>query len=359
METVTSMPNALRATPTRRLFLTSGSSAAGFLKQKFSASGGGTQGWFPSPGHQDRAIEIQTRLIRDPVPETDDYNLFFEERRAHRAEDPRQCGSWLPDDPSVFSDFAAIATCWPDLDRAEFWVDPDPSAQLNLLMFLNWVSYHGMDTGKLYLVHGEKRWGEMDATAPMLIVPEAQSADPALLALAQTAWRAFRSSPSRWLDLLDDDTSQLPYLRRAIVVLLEELPDSITGLGRSEIEVLSLIAEGDVTPTQIQMAFARREPLTLEYWEVGKLLDTLADLAAPAILGLEGGPFDMASHDDESRMVQYDESGLRLSAFGEALLEGTTDFGHHGGINRWWGGIHLGEECWRWDAQRQTVIQPT
>jgi len=56
------------------------------------------------------------------------------------------------------------------------------------------------------------------------------------------------------------------------------------------------------------------------YWEVGALLDGLAHGRAPAVSGLEEGPFTLEMHDDRSRLQRYKASELQLTALGEAIL---------------------------------------
>lgn len=88
-----------------------------------------------------RSVEIvDTRLVRDPAPDIDDTAAFFAERERLREANPRQRGNWIPFYDSMNAGgFAAIAAGWRDVDRVEFWVDPDPNGQLVLLVVLAWI----------------------------------------------------------------------------------------------------------------------------------------------------------------------------------------------------------------------------
>jgi hypothetical protein len=95
------------------------------------------------------------------------------------------------------------------------------------------------------------------------------------------------------------------------------------------------------------------------YWEVGELLDGLARCPAPAVAGLNDGPFTLELHDDRERRRRYRQSSLSLTALGKAVLAGTEDFSRHNPIHRWWGGTELtNDRLWRWDAANRVLIAP-
>jgi hypothetical protein len=85
----------------------------------------------------------------------------------------------------------------------------------------------------------------------------------------------------------------------------------------------------------------RNKRRVFDYWEVGELLDGLAHCPAPAIDGLNEGPFTLELHDDRDRLRRYRRSMLSLAPFGKAILENTEDFSRPNPIHRWWGGTEL------------------
>lgn len=96
-----------------------------------------------------------------------------------------------------------------------------------------------------------------------------------------------------------------------------------------------------------------------QYWEVGSLLDGLARCPAPAVAGLDEGPFAEAMHCKSDRRERYERSLLSLTALGEAILGRTEDFSRHNPIHRWWGGTELvSERLWRWDPANRALIAP-
>jgi len=57
-----------------------------------------------------------------------------------------------------------------------------------------------------------------------------------------------------------------------------------------------------------------------DYWEVGLLLDGLARSPAPAVSGLDEGPFTEEMHNNRGRHTRYKESKLSLTALGGGSL---------------------------------------
>jgi len=51
--------------------------------------------------------------------------------------------------------------------------------------------------------------------------------------------------PKQWQDLLNEDTSALPFLKGAILRQLEEFPDCKTGLSCTDYQALKIFAQGE------------------------------------------------------------------------------------------------------------------
>ncbi len=61
------------------------------------------------------------------------------------------------------------------------------------------------------------------------------------LVAASRVWRAYQAeTPEACFDLLMKDLAILPRFRSALIAVLEEMPDSVTGLGASEMETAGL-----------------------------------------------------------------------------------------------------------------------
>jgi hypothetical protein len=142
--------------------------------------------------------------------------------------------------------------------------------------------------------------------------------------------------------------------------LLEELPGQATGLGATEMRMLELISASKAGPFDVFPGYRKSNKLRVfGYWEVGALLDGLAHCPAPAVSGLDEGPFTDEMHCDPKRLARYKRSKLKLTALGEAILAQAEDFSRHNPIHRWWGGTELtNDRLWRWDPANRALIAP-
>jgi hypothetical protein len=138
------------------------------------------------------------------------------------------------------------------------------------------------------------------------------------------------------------------------------LPGRASGLGATEMRMLELIAEGDAGPSDVFPGHEKRNTRRVfDYWQIGALLDGLADAPAPVVSGLNEGPFTLELHDDRERRERYLQSKLSLTPLGREVLAGREDFSRHNPVRRWWGGTELtNARLWRWDAVKQALIEP-
>jgi len=156
------------------------------------------------------------------------------------------------------------------------------------------------------------------------------------------------------------DLTALPQLRNTVIALLEELPARVTGLGATEMRMLQLLAAGHIHPYDLFPGHQKpNDRRVFGYWQVGQLLDGLAHCPAPAIAGLDEGPFDEKLHDASERHDRYKNSRLSLTGLGKAILAQSDDFSRHNPVHRWWGGTELtNDRLWRWDLGSRSLIAP-
>lgn len=246
-------------------------------------------------------------------------------------------------------------------ETVELWFDPSPNAQLMLVQLLDFLSSRASIVSKLTLFQADFDIGEQRPEAISKWKPPGVKIQNEHLEAASMAWKAYRQpTPQGWADLLETDISALPQLRQTVLELLEELPMPATGLGATEMRMLELISDGDASPFDVFPGDMKRNTRPVfDYMEVGTLLDRLARGPAPAVSGLDEGPFTDEMHKDKVRRARYRQSKLSLTALGEAVLARTEDFSRHNPIHRWWGGTELANDnLWRWDAASRALIAP-
>lgn len=117
--------------------------------------------------------------------------------------------------------------------------------------------------------------------------------------------------------------------------LLEELPDTRSGLSRLEREILEALADGPLEGAEL---FGRVAALEQPPWLGDASVWAAADALAP--------------------LVARDADGTRrITAAGEAVLAGRARREPH---DHWIGGVHLvpGEPGWAWDAEAREPVRP-
>ena len=246
-------------------------------------------------------------------------------------------------------------------ETVELWADPEPNAQLQLVWLLDQLRLHADVASKTVLVRTDTRIGDHPPTD---WVEQRFTAVPVRndhLEAACAAWSSWRApTPVAWFGLLARNLTALPQLRNTVIALLEELPARATGLGTTEMRMLELLAAGHVHPYDLFPGHQRpNDRRTFGFWEVGELLDGMAHCPAPAIAGLDEGPFDEELRDARERHDRYRNSTLSLTGLGKAILAQTDDFSRHNPVHRWWGGTELSNDrLWRWDPLQRVLVAP-
>jgi hypothetical protein len=246
-------------------------------------------------------------------------------------------------------------------ETVELWIDPVPNAQLILIQLLDFFRSHENTVSKLTLFQADVVIGNQTPKAFSEWKPPGVKIGNDHLETASVAWQAYRQPmPQDWFDLLDKDIGALPQLRQTLLEMLEELPMPASGLGATEIRLLELISAGDLSPFDVFPGHMKRNTRRVfGYWEIGALLDGLARGPAPAVAGLDAGPFTEELHRDKARFERYKQSKLSLTALGKAVLAQTEDISRHNPIHRWWGGTQLtSDNLWRWDPDSRALIAP-
>ncbi|QPF95177.1 hypothetical protein IC761_12850 [Bradyrhizobium commune] len=237
-------------------------------------------------------------------------------------------------------------------DSIEVWVDPRPNDQLVLVWLLDLLRPYKEITTKLSLVHTDVVVANY---APESVakwkLPAFKVTDNHLV-MASRAWQAYRAeTPKPCFDLLMTDLMILPRLRSALIAVLEELPDSVTGLGASEMDLLDFVNDGHTDPRRVTEARWLRDVFDED--DVQDALIELAEHSVPPVL--LGDP----AFDNEDRYFGRSEWKVMLTELGRSLVAREDDLWRHNPIERWWGGTLLtNERLWRWDRESRSLVAP-
>src|SRR5262249_18557560 len=132
--------------------------------------------------------------------------------------------------------------------------------QLQLLQVLALVADNGHDPERVELLNvgafdGRPEFhglGELTSDELESLWPVRRSVTDEIVGLAVSAWDAVRAAtPAEIEAFLACDSSALPFLAPALRRLLEELPDAVTGLARSERQLLAPLAREPLTPGRL------------------------------------------------------------------------------------------------------------
>jgi hypothetical protein len=228
-----------------------------------------------------------------------------------------------------------------DHEEVVLWFEHDLYDQLQLIQILGWFAERDSKRVRLTLIQTADYLGEMPALKLVRLFPKRRPVTSRQLALGARAWRAFREpEPKRLLDVLDRDTSALPFLDGALLRLFEEYPSARNGLSRTEAQALRKLLEGPQRLAElfVHTAHHSEQRVFLGDLSFQSILENLA--GKPSIIRIaprNGKPFWAGS--------------AELTTLGRSIVHGTADLIEARGIDRWIGGTHLhGKEAvWRWN----------
>jgi hypothetical protein len=269
-----------------------------------------------------------------------------------------EAGWGSPDDATTYNTaWSRCLTSALNHDEVVLWFEHDLYDQLLLLHHIEWFARTQRPAHLSLVCIGSfdgipdfRGLGQLSAAQLRSLFPGRTELDERSIHVARSAWAAFTSADPRTIEtVLAGDTSALPFLDGALRRLLEEYPDTRSGLSRTERQILRAVDGGHRTPVEAFHAQAAMEERVflgdLLFWGVlRKLADAPQPLLECSVRQLSAG--------------RLPEGAVQLTPFGRVVFSGDADHVAANGIDRWIGGVHLQgtKPQWRWDSSARSII---
>jgi hypothetical protein len=297
-------------------------------------------------------------LHEGPVPSDDDLDAWFRIRAAFIAGT-----EWTGEAEALalYRHWQSALDTFDEHDEVVLWFEHDLFDQLLLIRHLAWWSRRDRGRTGLSLIcidrfrgvepfHG---LGQLEAEQLASLLPRRQRVTDAQVALAREAWSAFTSSnPMAIQRIVERNSEALPYLEGALRRFLEEFPSVGDGLGRTERQVLDILAEG---PAQLGALFAanarREERVFMGDSTFRDRVRAMATAPLPLVEIARPNPEDSAA-------LCLPDGEVRIAPFGREVAAGRASAVGRG-IDRWFGGAHLvgSSPRWRWNREAGRLIE--
>ena len=295
-------------------------------------NGDSTTATMQSAGLAGDRLSWRDVLHEGPVPD-----LPPAELRAVRAEYLATLGDH-GDAAAVEADLLArderLAAALAEGEPVVLWFEHDLYDQLQLIQILAGLSDRPEHVELICIgsFPGRPRFaglGELEPDELASLWPVRAPVIPEHVRLARAAWDVVRGGdPVELARAAATPDERLPYLAPALRRLLEELPGTRDGLGRTERQLLGAVAAGARTREQAFVASMAAE-------EAPFMGDTIAFDRLESLDGLV-------------------DRGLEVTDAGREVLAERADRVALIGFDRWLGGLHVTarENLWRWDRER-------
>ncbi|MFD1776935.1 DUF1835 domain-containing protein [Paenibacillus rhizophilus] len=243
------------------------------------------------------------------------------------------------------------------------WFEYDLFDQTMLCYLLHCLAALALGETKLSLLcigdyPGVERFrglGQLTAEQLMALSGTWQSVGARELELASRMWEAYTSPlPEQHIRFLQEDTSALPFVKKAFEAHLSRIPSVHNGLGIIEQTTLETVRDGEYGPHALFGQVGNKLHMLgmgdLEFWQHLKNMST-EPYPLLHIQGLEDFP------DFSSAVPSFAHCRITLTALGRKVLAGEEDYLPLKGIDEWYGGLHLEGRSipWRWDTSRNEL----
>ena len=236
-------------------------------------------------------------------------------------------------------------------EKIILWFEHDLYDQLHLLQILDWFNQNRHKKTALSMICVDQYLGMLSADAMGGLFEYEEPVTESHLQLSSRAWSAFRSStPENWNALLKTDMTSLPFLKGAIIRILEEYPSCSSGLSRTAQKALEIILQGEKRPGRIFALYQESEDRRFlgdsSFWGI---LHEFLESSPPLLQLPEGKKLTLPTSPDQE---------LTLTQSGKEVLSGKKNWLEITDQDRWIGGVHLTpENIWCWDSSSGSLVK--
>ena len=236
-------------------------------------------------------------------------------------------------------------------DQVVLWFEHDLYDQLQIIQILNWLASQNLEKANIQFICTDNYLGMLSPDEMRELQNHAQPLLYEQIVIATTAWQTFtHHTPVEWQNLLQQDTTCMPFLAGAVKRLLQEYPNSKTGLTLTQTQALLELDKAPLPAGKLFHAYQQNEERRFMgdtiFW--GYLAQMLEG-ERPLMTLPEGINLSLPTTPDQI---------LTITDFGRDVLKQKSQWSEIKDINRWIGGVHLtADNMWMWDDNSETICQ--
>lgn len=249
-------------------------------------------------------------------------------------------------------------------DEVVLWFEHDLFDQLMLSYLLHWFSKQPLGRTKLNLlcigvypgIDLFRGLGQLTTNQLETLSGTWKKIERKELETGSKIWEAYASEDiERHVEILQEDTSALPFAHAALELHLSRLPSAKNGLGIVEQTTLELVRHGVNTPRELFKEIGNRLNVLgmgdLEFWY---RLRGMSE-GPNALLEIRG-PHTFPDYRKKTT-PSFENGIVALTEAGVDVAAGLKDWVKVKGMNEWYGGLRLhGDLTWRWDSERKQLV---
>jgi len=238
-------------------------------------------------------------------------------------------------------------------NKVILWFEHDLYDQLQIIQILDWFYQNSTRGVELSIICTDRYLGMLTPKEMKGLIKHEEPITESHLKLSNKAWTALRSSsPENWYELLNIDTTVLPFLEGAVIRLLEEYPSCKNGLSRTAEQALTVISTGEKRPGKVFGGNQELEERVFlgdaSFWVI---LHELLESNPPLIALSKGKELTLPTSKDQE---------LTITPAGIDVLAGKLNWTEVSNIDRWVGGVHLkSTNIWCWNSNSRSISKIT